>query len=300
MHRLKSDLLAQERVERQVVEQGQGGFQPAPAAPARTARGRDLADLQTSRRAAAVEGAAEAAATSPSPYQLSSMMRASVPPRRARWQGRRRWRSCRTPSARRRASAASGAERLDRASAAVVDVDDGDGRPRDADGKARDEQTYNSGADHDDAVGGSAARIPMRVEGSLHRGRERRAARRHGLGTGTSMSRGATKILVRVQAEHGAADQRRRPRHRARRAQRISPGMGNRPAEGARASAPTRFEGSIRCRRGAPCGVPAKSVRTRASPGPGEAGRRLAPIACGFTYQGGARRASCRPSGAPS
>ena len=86
-----------------------------------------------------------------------------------------------------------GAERLDRASAAVVDVDDGDGRPRDADGKARDEQTYNSGADDDDAVGGSAARIPMRVEGRLHRGRERRAARRHGFGDRDQHVEGATK-----------------------------------------------------------------------------------------------------------
>ena len=152
-------------------------------------------------------------------------------------------------------------------------VDAGDARQQ-----RRRQQPDHAGADDQRALAGQRPRVPEDVERRLHVRRQHRAVVRHGVGDGDAhRGRRQEQVLVRVEAEDAAAEQRRaaRPRRRPWRSSRTSRGRGSRPPSAAPASP----------RTGSPArGPPAPGARCRATgprrgcgPAPGRGRAAAAP-----------------------
>ncbi len=193
-----------------------------------------------------------------------------TPRRRPRW--RRRARRSRTPS--RSAIAAARRAHVDQLHLAA----------RNASREPGHQAPDGAAADDRDAAARDERRVPHGVDRGLEVGGQDRASRRHALGH-QMRRRGRDHVarLVRIEREHGAADQCRMARARRRRRwrSRTSPGRGSRRPETAPASAgilrPARVRGTpaIRSRGSRRCTASAR--RRRRAVGGASVSRRISP-----------------------
>ena len=155
-------------------------------------------------------------ATSPEPYQLSSTTVASSPAMLSAVASPAAlalvWNTKSQSAGARVGLGEAQAERARELRARRIDVDQRHLGARDARAQKADQRADHARADHGDAAGRPGRRVPGRVERGLHVGGQHRARQRHvGRHRHGGLGRHVEQRLMRMQREHGAAEQRLRP-----------------------------------------------------------------------------------------